>query len=142
MGNRQNRVVPILLLENHSASVGKDAYSNLKNAKNFVRTQTVNFRNIIHVNCTKEQKSHFTPTNFCLLNTRSVNRKELSIKDYVSANVIDILAITETWLQGNNNNFSIAEICPTGYQFHHVRRKNTRGGQGCQITAFLRPNRH
>ena len=128
MGRRQNRVVPILLLENYSASVGKDAHSNVKNTKNFVRTQTVNFRNLIHVNCTKEQKSHFTPTNFCLLNARSVNRKELSIKDYVSENDIDILAITETWLQENNNDFSIAEMCPTGYQFHHVRRKNTRGG--------------
>ena len=115
-------MVPILLLENHSASVGKDAYSNLKNTKNFVRSQTVNFRNLIYVNCTKEQKSHFTPTNFCLLNTRSVNRKELSIKDYVSENDIDILAITETWLQENNNDFSIAEMCPTGYQFHHVGR--------------------
>ena len=119
-------MVPISLLENHSASVGKDAYSNLKNTKNFFRTQTVNFRNLIYVNCTKEQKS--TPTNFCLLNTRSVNRKELSIKDYVSENDIDILAITETSLQEKNNDFSIAETCPKGYQFHHVRRKNTRGG--------------
>ena len=46
----------------------------------------------------------------------------------MSENDIDILAITETWLQENNNDFSIAEMCPTGYQFHHVRRKNTRGG--------------
>ena len=67
------------------------------------------------------------PMNFCLLNTRSVNRKELFIKDYASENDIDILAITETWLQENNNAFSLAEMCPTGYQFHHVTRKNTRG---------------
>ena len=46
----------------------------------------------------------------------------------MSENDIDILAITETCLQENNNDFSIAEMCPTGYQFHHVRRKNTRGG--------------
>ena len=46
----------------------------------------------------------------------------------MSENDIDILAITETWLQENNNDFSITEMCPTGYQFHHVRRKNTRGG--------------
>ena len=70
----------VLTVENHSASVGKDAYSNLKNTKNFVQTQTVNFRNLIYINCIKKQKSHFTPTNFCLLNTRSVNRKQLSKK--------------------------------------------------------------
>ena len=46
----------------------------------------------------------------------------------MSENDVDILAITETWLQENNNDFSIAEMCPTGYQFHNVTRKNTRGG--------------
>ena len=63
-----------------------------------------------------------------IANTRSVNPKELSTKDYVSENDIDILAITKTWLQENNNYFSIADMCPIGYQFHHVTRKNTRGG--------------
>ena len=86
------------------------------------------FRNLIHVNCTKKQKNRFMPTNFCLLNTRSINRKELSINDYVSENDIDILAITERWLRENDNEFSIAEMCPTGYQFHHVTRKYARGG--------------
>ena len=62
--------VPTLLLENHSASVRKEANSNLKNTENFVRTQTVNFRNLIHVSCTKEQKSRFMPMYFCFLNTR------------------------------------------------------------------------
>ena len=37
--------------------------------------------------------------------------------------------MTETWLSNNENyNFSIAEVCPTGYQFYHVPRKNARGG--------------
>ena len=37
--------------------------------------------------------------------------------------------MTETWLSNNENyNFSIAEVCPTGYQFYHVPRKNGRGG--------------
>ena len=127
MGKRQNWVVPILLLENQAASVGKNANSNPRN-KSLPQTRTVNFRNLIHVNCTKEQKNRFMPTNFCLLNTRSINRKELSINDYVSENDIDILAITETWLRENDNEFSIAEMCPTGYQFHHVTRKYARSG--------------
>ncbi|CAB4037961.1 Hypothetical predicted protein, partial [Paramuricea clavata] len=54
------------------------------------------------------------PINFCLLNTRSINRKELFINDYVSENDIDILAMTETWLREDDNEFSVAEICPTG----------------------------
>ncbi|CAB4040721.1 Hypothetical predicted protein, partial [Paramuricea clavata] len=44
----------------------------------------------------------------------STNRKELFINDYVSENDIDILAMTETWLREDDNEFSIAEICPTG----------------------------
>ena len=42
--------------------------------------------------------------------------------------------MTETWLRDNENyvnyNFSIAEVCPTGYCFYHVPRKNSRGGGG------------
>ncbi|CAB4024715.1 Hypothetical predicted protein [Paramuricea clavata] len=36
--------------------------------------------------------------------------------------------MTETWLREDDNEFSIAEICPTGYHFYHVTRKNARGG--------------
>ena len=128
MGKRQNRVVPILLLGNHAVSAEKDANSPSRDTKNTERTRSVNFNNLIYVNCTREQKTYFMPINFCLLNTRSINRKELFINDYVSENNIDILAMTETWLREDDNEFSIAEICPTGYHFYHVTRKNARGG--------------
>lgn len=61
----------------------------------------------------------FVPIDFCLLNTRSINDKALSIKDY------DILAMTETWL-GENEYCSVGEICPTGYSFYHI--PISRGG--------------
>ena len=128
MGKRQNRVVPILLLGNHAMSAKKDANSPSRDTKNTERTRSVNFNNLIYVNCTREQKTYFMPINFCLLNTRSINRKELFINDYVSENDINILAMTETWLREDDNEFSIAEICPTGYHFCHVTRKNARGG--------------
>lgn len=42
---------------------------------------------------------------------------------------ISVFAVTETWLRNSENyNFSIAEVCPTGYRFYHVPRKNSRGG--------------
>ncbi|CAB4035181.1 Hypothetical predicted protein, partial [Paramuricea clavata] len=89
---------------------------NKRDTKNTKQSRYVNFNNLIYVNCTKEQKTYFMPINFCLLNsnTRSINRKELFINDYVSENDIDILAMTETWLREDDNEFSIAEICPTG----------------------------
>ena len=35
---------------------------------------------------------------FALLNTRSIRKKATFLKDYVVENHIDLLAITETWL--------------------------------------------
>ena len=64
---------------------------------------------------------------FCLLNTRSINNNALSIKDYAVDSGLDILAMTETWL-GENDHCSVGEICPTGYSFYHIPRKNSLGG--------------
>jgi hypothetical protein len=107
MVKRQNRVVPILFSGNHAMSAEKDANSPSRDTKNTERTRSVNFNNLIYVNCTREQNTYFMPINFCLLNTRSLNRKELFINDYVSENDIDILAMTETWLREDDNEFSI-----------------------------------
>jgi hypothetical protein len=47
----------------------------------------------------------------CLLNVRSINNKALIIKDFVVDNDIDILALTETWLNpGAINHFIINSI--------------------------------
>ena len=57
---------------------------------------------------------------FSLLNARSVKNKRLLIKDWVVDNNIDILALTETWLQPNNkDDHIIGDLTPTGYSFYH-----------------------
>ena len=78
----------------------------------------------------KGNTSATRPVNFCLLNARSVNNKTLIIKDFVAEHCIDLLAVTETWLQSENDNeFIIRDLCPTGYSFHHVPRSGpVRGG--------------
>ena len=42
-------------------------------------------------------------------------------------NCYDILALTKTWL-GADDNFSVAEMCPTGYYFHHKSQTSSCGG--------------
>ena len=44
------------------------------------------------------------------------------LKDYVVENQIDSLAITETWLDLNNQQTAniINELCPLGFAFMHV----------------------
>ena len=71
------------------------------------------------------------PVYFCLLNARSVNNKTLLIKDFVAKHCIDLLAVTEKWLQSEiDNDFIIRDLCPTGYLFHHVSRSGAARGGG------------
>ena len=71
---------------------------------------------------------------FSLLNARSVKNKRLLIKDWVVDNSIDILALTETWLQPDNKDDHITgELTPTGYSFYHSPRQTRGGGVGILI---------
>ena len=63
----------------------------------------------------------------CLLNARSVCNKADFIIDYVTDHDIDVLCITETWLQSDNT-ASVSAITPRDYLFEHVARSNQRGG--------------
>ena len=63
----------------------------------------------------------------CLLNARSVCNKADYFIDYVTDHDIDVLCITETWLQ-RDNTASVSTITPRGYLFEHVARSNQRGG--------------
>ena len=115
--------------------------SNLQLASTQLRTSRgVNFKYLTYIKCTKTVRG-FTPINFCLLNTRSINNKALAVKDYVVDNDLDIRAVTETWL-GDNDNFSAAEVCPTGYYFHHESRTSSRGGGvGLLMKKHIRVNK-
>ncbi|KXJ18376.1 RNA-directed DNA polymerase from mobile element jockey [Exaiptasia diaphana] len=64
---------------------------------------------------------------FCLLNTRSLNKKTLRVKDYIVEHNFDIFAVTETWLK-DDSDFEIRDVCPSGYSISHLPRKNRSGG--------------
>ena len=56
------------------------------------------------------------------------------IKDWVVDNNIDILALTETWLQPDNKDDRIiGDLTPTGYSFYHSPRQTRGGGVGILI---------
>ena len=56
----------------------------------------------------------------------SVNKADFII-DYVADHDIDVLCITETWLQ-RDNTASVSAITPRGYLLEDVARSNHRGG--------------
>ena len=75
----------------------------------------------------------------CLLNARSIRNKTLIIKDFVIDNDINILTLTETWLNLNSNDQTIINsICPTGYLFQHVPREKRGGGVGILFKQSLK----
>ena len=132
-GPSVNRTIPVIVSSHakcsHALRPATVLYNATLGSKNCC-PRGVNWHNLISIRCSKQKlQNGFVPIDFCLLNTRSINKKELAIKDYAVENNIDFFALTETWLSNNENyNFSIAEVCPTGYQFYHVSRKNARGG--------------
>ena len=78
---------------------------------------------------------NISPTNeslhFALLNAHSIckPKKAPIIAEYIRDEDIDIVALTETWLKSDGKD-QIAEgdICPEGYSFIQVNRKDRRGG--------------
>lgn len=75
--------------------------------------------------------TNYKSITFGLLNARSMVRKSTLICYLVISHRLDILALTETWLKGTEfDNPTIAHLQTTlpNYFFHHIPRKNRRGG--------------
>ena len=68
---------------------------------------------------------------FALWNARSLNNKTHMFCDLMISNRIDIAALTETWLSGDNrDNIPLAQISSTlqNFNFHHIPRVGRVGG--------------
>ena len=66
--------------------------------------------------------SAYKPVEIYLFNACSAKNWSLVIKDFVVDENIDVLVVTETWLQ---TDISVTDICPTGFAIHHL---HSRGG--------------
>lgn len=70
-------------------------------------------------------------TKFAVLNARSMVRKSTLLCDLIMSKKLDILAITETWLNGSDlDSHCITDIRNTlpNYNFIHLPRKDRKGG--------------
>jgi exonuclease III len=64
-----------------------------------------------------------------VFNCRSVNNKSSEILDHILDSGLDIVALTETWLSGNESDQRIiGQITPSGYIFHQIPRYGRKGG--------------
>lgn len=65
----------------------------------------------------------------CILNTQSCRNKTDEVRDFITDNKIDLLAMTETWLApGSRDATTRKAITPPGYQLLDVPRTTGRGG--------------
>ena len=97
-----------------------------------------NVNNLITVSCQQETHStcHDKPSNandnyinIGLLNPWSVCNKANSIHDFIVDHKLDALALTETWLKGDErDNVTIQELLPPCYKFCQQARANRGGG--------------
>ena len=78
---------------------------------------------------TRHMKCVTTTPIFGLLNSRSIRNKSDDIIDHVLDHKLNLIALTETWLHGDDSDQkAIGDITPAGYVFHHVHRNGGRGG--------------
>ena len=64
----------------------------------------------------------------CLLNAQSLRNKTSALSEFVSSNDLDIIGVTETWLQPSDTQGLMDEITYAGFQLHHVPHRNKKGG--------------
>ena len=72
--------------------------------------------NLTKVDIQRQQEnriSAFNKIKFALWNAQSLQKKSGLVCDIISSNRLDIFAITETWLNNEGNNISLAEILNT-----------------------------
>ena len=65
--------------------------------------------------------------NCALVNIQSVGNKTFEIRDYINENKLQVLMLTETWLN-KNDSAKIREMTPDTHTFLHVPRGDGRGG--------------
>ena len=79
----------------------------------------VNLNNLLFPRRTPLKQESCKHSKLCLLNCRSVCNKMSIINDFVIENNIDLLCLTETWLNANNSNYQLDPVsrvnsCPVG----------------------------
>lgn len=81
--------------------------------------------NLVQILCSQS----WYPSSIALLNCQSVRNKYAYISDYIIEHDFDCVALTETWLTGNDSAdaVALAGLIPDGYAICHTPRV-TRGG--------------
>ena len=67
------------------------------------------------------------------INTGLINNEVLDIQQYITSNLIDICAISETWIKSNADTNTIKEIAPQEYRMISQPCKSGKQGSGLAL---------
>ena len=98
----------------------------------FERIRTSNHNNLISVNTTKDRhiKNNSQNITIGLVNTRSVKNKDIWLKQELIEEGIDIVVVTETWLNDSNEQWiECTELNKDGFKMQNSFRKEGRKGE-------------
>ena len=97
----------------------KTRYLRKERGRNMANLKSVTYvdNSLVRLNC-----------NVCLWNAHSIRNKTTNVTEYVNEYDIDVMCITETWLN-TQDDVVIGECTPIGYTFiNSPRNASTRGG--------------
>ena len=115
-GRRRVKQVPVVTNRPHHLQSSEEP------SKTGNRSNAVCFDNL------KSLKLHITDKlNVCSLNTQSIRNKTNEFVDFVLNQILDVIAVSETWLKPDDL-LTIGDLTPADYTFQHVPRLHTTGG--------------
>ena len=101
-------------------------------SNNSLCLSTVNCNNMKQIECHGNMDKPLLAKSMKMgyLNARSVRNKGNEIVNFITENQLDVCAITETWLSGNDSKDQIVcgDLTPVGFKLEHVARDKRRGG--------------
>ena len=99
------------------------------NRPRIINSRSVDVSNVIYPSKVESAQSFLPRLSFAVWNALSIHRKAVVICDIITSNRLDIFAITESWLNSENN-VAIAEILNTlsDFTFFQIPRPGNKGG--------------
>ena len=115
-------------------------FHDLRSCPNYAITEPrfVNFNNLVALSLETQQHQATTPkVQFSMWNARSVTRKSVLLCDIIQSNKLNILAVTETWINSDINNSQIPELL-NNLQDFKILQVPWVSAKGAGLGFFLR----
>ena len=91
-----------------------------------------NLRNLTYINCEDILIDNSTTLKAVYLNARSCNNKTIEINDLIVEKNADLVFISETWLRPYDDNITLANLLPNGFQVININRQS-----GCDYLSVF-----